>query len=270
MDYSIIPFFIPTQNHHESIILAFVGDMLLTIEQSIQLPSKHELERLGKPLHTYDIAKNKHHTFTLYLWEESTPVPESLQKINLRSVLSVVPEALFEPLNRAKQLVHWLQDNQFCGRCGAPLAYSSTMSSLKCTQCGFMTFPKLSPAAIVLITRGDEILLARSPHFAKGIYSHIAGFVEAGESAEACALREAKEEVGITIKNLRYFGTQSWSFPHSLMIGFFAEYESGQIVLQEDEIEDAKWFTKETMPQPPYSTSIAYRMLQAWKEERSH
>ncbi|MDD2383569.1 MAG: NAD(+) diphosphatase [Sulfurospirillaceae bacterium] len=270
MDHSITPFFIPTKNHHESIVLAFVGDMLLTLEATIQLPSKEELARLGKPLHTYDIAKSERHTFSLHLWEENTLVPESLQKTNLRSVLSNVPEELFEPLNRAKQLVHWLQDNQFCGRCASPLAYSPMMSSLKCTQCGYMTFPKLCPASIVLITRGDEILLARSPHFAQGVYSLIAGFVEAGESAEACAIREAKEEVGITIKNLRYFATQSWSFPHSLMIGFFAEYESGELCLQEDEIEDAKWFTKETMPQPPYSTSIAYRMIQAWKEGRSH
>ena len=127
-----------------------------------------------------------------------------------------------------------------------------------------MTFPKLSPVSIVLITRGEEILLARSPHFAKDVYSLIAGFVEAGESAEACAVREAKEEVGLEIGDLEYFSTQSWPFPHSFMIGFFAQYKSGEICIQEEEIEDAKWFTKDNLPVMPYSTSISYKMIQAW------
>jgi len=264
LDHSIVPFFIPTNNHQESIILAFVGDMLLTLESTTHLPSHDELERLGTPLHTYDIAQSEHHTFSLHLWDESIAVPKPLQKTNLRSILNIVPEELFEPLTRAKQLVHWLQDNRFCGRCGSQMAYSTMMSSLKCTQCGYMTFPKLCPASIVLITRGEEILLARSPHFAKDVYSLVAGFVEAGESAEACAKREVKEEVGLEIEDLEYFSTQSWSFPHSFMVGFFAKYKSGEICIQEDEIEDAKWFTKDTLPNMPYSTSISYQMIQAW------
>lgn len=268
MNHSIVPFFKPTKHHHENIILAFVGDMLLTLEATTDLPSKEALKHLGEPLHTYDIAQSEQYTFSLHLWEESVLVPEPLQKTNLRSILNIVPEHLFEPLNRAKQLVHWLQDNQFCGRCATPLRYDAAMSSLKCPNCGLMTFPKLSPASIVLITRGDEILLARSPHFAKGVYSLIAGFVEAGESAEACAIREAKEEVGLEIEDLEYFSTQSWPFPHSFMIGFFAKYKSGEIKIQEEEIEDAKWFTKETLPVMPYSTSISYKMIQAWLDKQ--
>lgn len=259
----LVPFFKPTQNEKNSFILAFVGDSLLLLPK-LEFPTAEILGILGEPLHVFDIAQSERHTFCLHLWDENIDVPSPFEKTHLRSVLNVIPEHLFEPLNRAKQLVHWLQDNKYCGRCGAPFSYFEKMSALKCTRCGHFTFPKLSPASIVLVTRGDEILLARSPHFAKGVYSLIAGFVEAGESAEACAIREVKEEVGIEIEDLEYFATQPWPFPHSFMIGFFAKYKSGEIRIQEEEIEDAKWFTKNALPVMPYSTSISYQMIQAW------
>jgi NAD+ diphosphatase len=263
----LVPFFRPSKSNDNSVILAFVGDSLLLLPQ-LELPSLEALSVFGDPLHVFDIAQSEHHTFCLHLWDENVDIPEPFQKTHLRNILNVVPKHLFDPLNRAKQLVHWLQDNRFCGRCATPLSYDPAMSSLKCSRCGLMTFPKLSPASIVLITRGDEILLARSPHFAKGVYSLIAGFVEAGESAEACAIREVKEEVGVEVEDLEYFGTQPWPFPHSFMIGFFAKYKSGEIKIQEEEIEDAKWFTKETLPVMPYSTSISYQMIQAWLDKQ--
>ena len=117
----------------------------------------------------------------------------------------------------------------------------------------------------MLISRGDEILLARSPHFPAGLYSALAGYVEAGESAEACAHREVREEAGIEIRNLRWFGSQSWPFPHSLMLGFFAEYAGGELVLQAEEIEDAQWFRRDNLPTLPHPSTIAYRMIQAWQ-----
>jgi len=116
----------------------------------------------------------------------------------------------------------------------------------------------------VLITRGEEILLARSPYFQAGMYSLLAGFVEAGESVEESVHREVFEEVGIRVKNLRYFGSQPWPFPHSLMIGFFAEYESGELRLQPEEIEDAQWFTKETLPKLPNLATISGMIINAW------
>ena len=261
-----MPFFTPSINTKETTILGFVGDMLLTMHDT-QLPLQEHFKPLGEPKHSFDIGQMETLTFTLQIWDDTLSLPEGLIKTHLREVMHTYPSHLFEILSRAKQLTHWLQDNQYCGRCGNPLHFSPKLSALQCPECGFFAFPRLSPACIVLVSRGNEILLARSPQFTKGVYSILAGFVEAGEDAEACVHRELKEEVGLKIKNLRYFGTQPWPFPHSLMIGYFAEYESGELVLQEEEIEDAQWFTKENLPQLPNASSISYRMIQAWLKE---
>lgn len=261
-------FFKPTHQGNTKIIIGFVGDMIVTLTNS-DLPHAKHFEALGKPIHSYDIGIIEHTTITLYVWDKSHPLPQSLIKTNLRAIINTYPTNVIQTLSRAKQLTHWLLDNVYCGLCGDTMHFSKENASLTCKGCGHLVFPRLSPACIVLVTKGKEILLARSPHFVHGIYSLLAGFVEAGESAETCAKREVKEEVGITIKNLRYFGTQSWSFPHSFMIGFFAEYESGELCLQEEEIEDAQWFTKETMPLLPYSQSIAYEMIQVWLETQN-
>ncbi len=261
----LIPFLTPSTKEKETTILGFVGDMLLTTVDN-SLPCSFHFEVLGEPLHCFDIGKIDTQTFTLHLWDKSSFVPQNLIKTNLKSVLNTYPRDIAEALSRAKQLVHWLLDNVYCGRCGNALAFSSSMSALTCKACGHFSFPRLSPACIVLVTKGEEILLAHSPHFSSNVYSLLAGFVEAGESAEACAQREVKEEVGIDITNLRYFGTQTWPFPHSLMIGFFADYAGGEIVLQPEEIEDARWFTKENLPILPSPSSIAYRMIEYWSQ----
>lgn len=263
------PFFKHASQKGERIVFGFIGDMILVTQDST-LPASHYFESLGEPKHHFDIGEIEQTTFTLKIWEETQTLPETLRKVNLRAILNTYPAHIVEALSRAKQLTHWLLDNIYCGRCGDTLHFLEENSALTCKACGHLIFPRLSPACIVLVTKGDEILLGRSYNFPQGRYSLLAGFVEAGESAEACAKREVKEEVGITIKNLRYFGTQSWSFPHSLMLGYFAEYESGEIILQEEEIEDAKWFTKESVPTMPYSTSIAYQMIQAWMEDAFH
>lgn len=245
------------------IIIGFVEDKILITCES-KLPHVEHFEALGEPKHRFDIGIIEQIRVTLHIWDKETMVPPTLVASNLRAILNAYPMHVIETLSRAKQLVHWLLDNVYCGRCGDEMQFLDENGALTCKACGHICFPRISPACIVLVRKEDKILLARSPHFAQGIYSLLAGFVEAGESAEACAIREVKEEVGITIKNLRYFGTQSWSFPHSLMIGFFAEYESGELCLQEEEIEDARWFSKESMPPLPYSHSIAFRMIQAW------
>jgi NAD+ diphosphatase len=136
-----------------------------------------------------------------------------------------------------------------------------------CNKCGFVAYPRISPVCIVLISRGDEILLARSPHFSPGMYSALAGFVEAGESLEAGVHREVREEVGIEICNLLWFGSQSWPFPHSLMLGFMADYAGGTLLLQEEEIEDAQWFRRDHLPALPHPSTIAYRMIRTWLDQ---
>jgi len=133
---------------------------------------------------------------------------------------------------------------------------SQTLSPL-----GLHHFPRLAPAIIVLVERGRALLLARSHHFAKGMYSVIAGFVEPGETLEEAVVREVREEIGISIKDIRYFGSQPWPFPHSLMIGFNATYEGGEIVLDDSEIEEAGWFTRDNLPPLPGKISIARKLI---------
>ena len=140
--------------------------------------------------------------------------------------------------------------------------------AMHCPRCELQHYPRLSPSMIVLVTRGDEVLLARSPRFVAGVYSTLAGFVEAGESVEQCVLREVREEVGVEVGNLRYLGSQGWPFPHSLMLGFHAEYVSGDIVMQADEIEDAQWFSVHDLPPLPAARSIARYLIDVYVARR--
>jgi NAD+ diphosphatase len=139
---------------------------------------------------------------------------------------------------------------------------------MHCPRCELHHYPRLSPSMIVLVTRGDEILLARSPRFVPGVYSTLAGFVEAGESVEQCVAREVREEVGVEIRNLQYLGSQGWPFPHSLMLGFHAEYAAGEIVMQVEEIEDAQWFSVHRLPPLPAPRSIARYLIDVYVAQR--
>jgi len=132
-----------------------------------------------------------------------------------------------------------------------------------CPACGLLAYPRISPAVMVLVSRGDDLLLARSPHFRPGIFSALAGFVEAGETIEHCAVREVREEVGIEIANLRYFRSQPWPFPDSLMIAFFADYAGGEITPDPKEIEAADWFPRSALPPLPDQASIARHLIDA-------
>jgi NAD+ diphosphatase len=179
----------------------------------------------------------------------------------LRRLWGILDEEAWKLAGRAVQIVEWDRNHRFCGRCATPTERQPVELSRTCPHCGLQHFPRISPAVIVRIERGDEILLARSPHFAPGVYSTLAGFVEPGESLEDTVLREVKEEVGVMVTNLRYFGSQPWPFPHSLMVGFVADYESGELTPQPGEIEDAGWFTVDRLPGLPGSLSIARALI---------
>lgn len=194
--------------------------------------------------------------------------PEGLALHGLRRLWGALGEDAWKLAGRAVQLVEWDRNHRFCGRCGSPTARQAAELSRTCAACGLQHFPRISPAVIVRVERGDQILLARSPHFAPGVYSTLAGFVEPGESLEETVIREVREEVGVTVTNVRYFGSQPWPFPHSLMIGFVADWESGEITPQPDEIEDAGWFTVDTLPGLPSRFSIARALIDAFIERR--
>ena len=180
---------------------------------------------------------------------------------DLRGMLGSIDERFFAMAGRAKQIVNWNRSHQFCGRCGAGMVPGPTELSKECPSCGMHFYPRLSPAAIMLITGGQQMLLARSPNFPPGMYSTLAGFIEPGESIEQAIVREVREEVGVEVRNLRYFGSQPWPFPGSLMIGFTAEYAGGELRFEDREIEDAGWFSAGKMPELPPRLSIARAMI---------
>jgi NAD+ diphosphatase len=174
----------------------------------------------------------------------------------------------FRLLGYATQIGTWARQHRFCGSCGAPMQQLPGERAMHCPACELRHYPRLSPSMIVLVTRGDELLLARSPRFVPGVYSTLAGFVEAGESVEQCVVREVREEVGVEVGNLRYIGSQGWPFPHSLMLGFHAEYVSGDIRMQVDEIEDAQWFNVHQLPPLPAARSIARYLIDLYVARR--
>jgi NAD+ diphosphatase len=176
---------------------------------------------------------------------------------------------VFQQLGYAAQISSWAREHRFCGSCGRPTVQVPGERAMLCEDDNLRFYPRISPSMIVLITRDDEILLARSPRFVTGVYSTLAGFVEPGESAEDCVRREVMEEVQVKVRNIRYMGSQCWPFPHSMMLGFHAEYASGEIVPQADEIEDARWFRIDDLPPLPANRSIARYLIELYLAQRS-
>lgn len=186
----------------------------------------------------------------------------------LRPVLIQLQSAEFLPVSAGMQLLDFLAEHQYCGRCGHPTVPSTSDRGRTCEACHTPVYPRISPCVIVLITRGDELLLARSPRFVDGMYSTLAGFVEAGESAEHACHREIFEEVGVEIDHLAFQGSQSWPFKHSLMLGYRATWKSGDIAVDGVEIVDAQWFHKDALPTLPPHASISRGMIDAFLAER--
>ncbi len=179
----------------------------------------------------------------------------------LRPLLGILGETLFASAGVASQVVGWKRTHKYCGRCGNPTISSKNERSMVCTRCGLVNYPRITPAIIVAIVRDDRILLARAVRFRPRLYSVLAGFVEPGENLEECLVREVLEEVSITVTDIRYFGSQPWPFPHSLMIAFTARYAGGEIVPDPSEIVDAGWFEKDRLPEIPPHGTIARRLI---------
>jgi NAD+ diphosphatase len=188
-------------------------------------------------------------------------LPRNMSLITLRDVHGVLGERTFIEAGRAFQLMKWSQKNRYCGQCGTSMKDLPDETARECPACKNVNHPPVSPAIIVAIERGRHLLLARSPRFPQGRYSVIAGFVEPGETLEETVERETMEEVSLKIKNIRYFGSQPWPFPHSLMVGFKAEWDSGEIAVDGVEIEDAGWYMPGSFPALPPDISIARRLI---------
>ena len=190
-----------------------------------------------------------------------TVAPPGATFQDLRSLYGTLDEDIYILAGRALQIVAWDQTHQYCGRCGHKTTDLKDERARKCPVCGFMSFPRLSPAVIIAVLKGNQILLTRYASFRGHMHTIIAGFVEPGETLEDCLRREVMEEAGIKVKNIKYFSSQPWPFPNSLMIGFTAEYESGEITVDGKEIAEAGWYDADHIPEVPGKLSIAREII---------
>ena len=250
---------------------AFQGDKLLVRQEpnGVAIPLLADFAELRLPVlrQHYLGQLDRYDCYTVELAEGITP-PAGMAFEGLRQVYGRMDEDLFWAAGRAVQIIDWDRTHQFCGRCGIRTKLHPTERAKECPQCGLLHFPRLAPAIIVLVERGHEMLLARARRFPTAMYSTLAGFVEPGETLEEAVLREVKEESGITVRDIRYFGSQPWPFPHSLMVGFTAVYESGEITLGDEENIDAGWFSADNLPPLPGKISIARRLIDWFLEKQ--
>lgn len=181
----------------------------------------------------------------------------------LRPSFYKLSQPLYVRAGKCEELLYWDKNTKFCGVCGGQMKMQTEISK-KCEHCGKQVWPSLSTAIIVRINRGEEVLLVHARNFKGNFFSLVAGFVETGENLEEAVKREVMEETGLTIKNIRYFASQPWPYPSGLMIGFTAEYESGELKLQKEELSAGSWFTKDNLPIMPEKLSIARRLIDDW------
>lgn len=200
--------------------------------------------------------------------DENCKFDEDFKIVPLYDTGGVIDDELFSLAGMANQILFWEATHKHCGKCGGELINKENERAKLCKKCNLPIYPVICPAIIVAITKGDEILLAHNKTFKNNIYSIIAGFVDPGETLEDCVRREVYEEVGIKVKNIKYYGNQPWGFPNSLMIGFWAEYQSGEIKVDGQEIINAKWFVRGKYPNLPKKMSIARRMIDDFTAKR--
>lgn len=185
----------------------------------------------------------------------------------LRQSYYRLPESLYLKAGKCAELLYWDRNTKFCGVCGGQMHFHTDISK-RCEECGKEVWPQLATAIIVLIRKGkDEVLLAHGRNFRSDFYGLIAGFVETGETLEEAVRREVMEETGLQIKNIRYFGSQPWPYPSGLMVGFTADYDSGRIHVQREELTKCAWFHRNHLPRIPEKLSIARKLIDAWIAE---
>ena len=206
---------------------------------------------------------------SIYIAEPAGLDESTLEPVTLRDALLSMEDAPANLLNTGFQVWQWWLDHRYCGRCGQETGFHPRERARWCRHCEVPWYPRLAPCVIVVIRRDDRLLLAKSSRTRRNFYSLIAGFVEVGETLEGAVIREVKEETGLDVSNVRYQGSQPWPFPHQLMMGFFADYVGGELVLQEDEIADADWFLPGNTPPVPPQGTIAGRLIRAMEKEIS-
>ncbi len=254
----------PDQKDAPAFWFAFRGQKLLvSMERSVpEIPLSETLEKLGfSSISEYYLGTSGDtHCYAVQLPKE-TELPANMNFLGLRGLFGYLKNDFYAIAVRALGIINWDRTHLFCGQCGSLAEKHNRILARQCPSCGLTLFPRISPAVIVLVERDGKALLARSGTFPEELYSVLAGFVEPGETLEETVKREVKEETGIDVKNIRYFGSQPWPFPDSLMIGFTARYAGGEINIDGDEILDAAWFSADKLPAIPGKISIARALI---------
>lgn len=239
----------------------FCGNRIIL--QNGQLPDEGVLAKCLELNVASDWFNDEEYDFTAVELEKDCPVPAGCEEIPLREFFweqrqtpSVITKA-----SRARGLLNFRKTKRFCSCCGFPLKDDEHLVARVCTNCDRQYFPQIEPAVIILVRKGEKILLAEHQNRNDGVFSCIAGFVEAGETIEQTVVREVREETGLTVKNVRYAGSQSWPFPDQLMLAFYCEWERGEIQVQMEELKQAQWFDKENLPKIPAPGSVAYNLI---------
>ncbi len=257
----------PKKDLGASLFFGFYDDrMLVHLEPDEHLlPRLDDFSELDLPFRDphYLGHLDEVHCFAVDLQTDAPP--KGMALMGLRELYAEFSEGVFQLAGRAFQVVNWDRTHHFCGRCGTKTNYHTSDRARQCPDCGMLSFPRVSPAVITLIHKGDEFLLARNARFPTGRYSIIAGFVEAGETLEETVAREIQEEVGVEVTDIEYQCSQPWPFPHSLMIGFTAAWSAGDIVIDDDEIVEADWFSAQHLPPSlPDGISISRRLIDSF------
>lgn len=254
----------PATKKQDSLWFIFNGNKLLvkTATDKVALPVWREMEalagNLASPLYLGELEGCQ--CFCCE-YSEGLHIPEGFEFRDLRPLFGAMEDDLFLLAGKAFQVMNWNRNTQYCGKCGTPTEHRSQERAKICPKCGLLSYPNVVPAIIVAVRKENSLLLAHAKHFTSNMYSVIAGFVEAGETFEECVKREVMEEVGIRVKNIRYFGSQPWPFPNSIMVAFTADYESGEIQVDGVEIGDAGWYTVDNLPMLPMGYSIAKALI---------
>lgn len=227
-----------------------------SVEPPVQLPA-------DTPIHTVgEIQGHPAKAYALSL-EALTEQDTSFIPTDLRASYDVLPLEEYQCAGKASQILTWDKNSRFCPACGTPTIQTGPITK-RCPHCGQEIYPRISPAVIVLIKKEDSVLLVHARNFRGSFKGLVAGFLEPGETLEECVHREVMEETGIHIKNLKYFGSQPWPYPSGIMVGYYAEYESGTIKLQDEELSAGAFYHRDHLPEIPKKLSIARKLIDAW------